>query len=311
MRPPRLLVVGSANMDLVVQTERLPAPGETLLGGVFSPVRGGKGANQAVACSRLGAETWMLGRVGQDAFGDDLLAGLAENGVHTEYTQRDPDAPSGVALILVQASGENSIVVAPGANMQCTPEDLGRVPDLAYFEALLVQLEVPLALLEIALRTAREQDVLTILDAGPPTPEAARLISLADVISPNQTEAKALLGLAAEDEPEPAVAARELLARGAQQVVLKLGAEGALMADGERCEHLPAARVEPVDTTGAGDAFTAALAVSLARGHDLREATQVANLAGALACTVLGAQPSMPTGEAVSAFAAARGIPLS
>ena len=307
MSPPRLLVVGSANMDLVVKAPRMPVRGETVMGGEFSTVRGGKGANQALACARMGAEVWMLGCVGRDAFGEALVAGLASDGVRCDLMRRHETSPSGIAVIIVEATGENSIVVATGANGELTAEDVARVPDFGSFDAVLTQLEAPLPAVEATLAAAREHGVLSLLDAGPPTAAARGLVGAADVLSPNETEAKALLGLSPGAEFDPLDAAERLLAAGAPRVVMKLGAEGALVAEPDRRERVPAFRVEAVDTTGAGDAFTAALAVSLARGDSLLRATTVGAAAGALAATVFGAAPSMPTCEAVEQFMKDRG----
>lgn len=304
---PRILVVGSANMDLVVKAPRMPVAGETVMGGEFSTVRGGKGANQAIACARMGAEVWMLGCVGQDAFGDALIEGLRADGVRCELMRRHPTAPSGIAVILIDASGENSIVVATGANGELAAEDVATVQGFERFDAVLTQLEAPLETVRATLRRAREHGVLSVLDAGPPTEGAQELVAEADVISPNETEAKALLGLPVQERLEPGEAADRLVAAGARLVVLKLGAEGALVAGPDCIEHIPAFMVEPVDTTGAGDAFTAALAVSLAEGEDPVRAATVGAAAGALAATTFGAAPSMPTREAVEEFMRARG----
>lgn len=298
----RVLVIGSANMDLVVKTPRMPAPGETIIGGDFAQVRGGKGANQAVACARLGAETWMLARVGRDAFGEDLVRGLSEDGVRCDYVRRDEDAPSGVAMIIVDDAGENTIVVAPGANMQLTPADVMAIDEFGRFDAVLCQLEVALPVVSAAFARAREEGVLTVLDAGPPQRLPSELLHRTDVLSPNEPEARAILGEMVDAELDPEDAATRLLSAGAGAVVLKLGAEGAMMATADGVCRIPAFKVDPVDTTGAGDAFTAALAVSLAEGKELSEATAIAAGAGALATTVFGAAPSMPTRQALEEF---------
>ena len=307
MPQPRILVVGSANMDLVIRTPRMPLAGETIMGGDFRTVRGGKGANQAVACARLGAETWMLGCVGRDAFGDELVRGLAEDEVNCAYIGRDDEAPSGIAMIIIDHTGENSIVVAPGANMELSPADVAAVSDLGQFDAILLQLEVPLAAVAATVEAARDSGVLTVLDAGPPRSLPDDILRNVDVLSPNETEARTILGRAVDAELDPAEAADQLLARGARNVVLKLGAEGAIVASPDHQERIPAFKVDPVDTTGAGDAFTAALAVSVASGDDLGRATTVGAAAGALAATVFGAVPSMPTREAVDEFLKERG----
>jgi ribokinase len=295
MSNPRVLVVGSANLDLVAQVDRAPEAGETVIGGVFHQVHGGKGANQAVACARLGAETWFLGRVGADAFGDALLAGLESSGVHTDYVVRDPAQPSGVALIVVSAEGENRIVVCGGANAACAVEDLAALPDWAEFDVVLAQLEIPLPVVEAAFSGAAARGVLTVLDPAPACCLAPELLATVGVLTPNETEAKILLGKTLASELPTEMAAELLLQQGVQRVVLKLGARGAYAAERGGAERIFAPHVSPVDTTGAGDAFSAALGVSLARGMTLVEATQVACAAGSLATTVLGAQPSMPT----------------
>jgi ribokinase len=302
MGTPRILVVGSTNMDLVVRTPRMPVAGETVIGEGFSTVRGGKGANQAVACARLGAETCMLGCIGQDAFGDQLAAGLKRDGVRCDYLRRHPSAPSGIAMIMIDASGENSIVVAPGANMEITPADVAALPGLAGFDAMLLQLEVPMTVVSAALAAGRQAGVLTVLDAGPPQALPPEVLRNADVLSPNETEARTILGEPVDADLAPEAMADRLIASGARGVVLKLGAEGALVAMPETLERVPAFPVEPVDTTGAGDAFTAALAVSLAEGRETVAATRTAAAAGALAATVFGAAPSMPTRERLEAF---------
>jgi ribokinase len=289
-------------MDLVVHTRRLPVPGATVLGGRFHTVRGGKGANQAVACARLGAETWLVGRVGGDVFGAQLRQGLEADGVRCDYLRCDVTEPSGVALIVVDETGDNMIVVAPGANMKVTAEEAAVAVRALAPQAVLCQLEVPLPAVVAAFEAARAQGALTVLDAGPPQPLPAALLAQTDVLSPNETEARAILGMQADARLQPEEAAQRLLELGPGRVVLKLGAAGALVAGPEGIHHVPAFPAQVVDTTGAGDAFTAALAVSLAEGSDAVTATRTAAAAGALAVTVFGAAPSMPTRQRLEAF---------
>ena len=323
---PFIVVIGSINTDLIVPIPRLPKPGETLAGGELVTAFGGKGANQAVAAARLGADVAMVGRVGRDDFGDRRRVALAKEGVDVRHVRRTP-APTGTAIILLQSGGENSIVLSPGANAHVTPADVdAALPVLRRADAVLLQLEIPIATVRHALRRCRELGVTTVLDPAPaPAGPATASVSMkatgpakaagpaasrppksfvktksvvktkwafaADVLTPNQTEAGALLGRATS----PDATAAALIAAGATNVVLKLGDNGSLHADATGVyTHVAAFAVDPVDTTAAGDAFTAALAVARAEGRAWPDALRFANAAGALACTTLGAQPSLP-----------------
>jgi len=300
----RLLVVGSVNMDVVVRVDRMPGPGENVRGEDLRLIPGGKGANQAVACARLGAETVFLGRVGDDAFGGRLRQDLADAGVAVDALAVVPNCPSGVALIFIDAVGENRIVVTAGANGRLAPEDVDAARDLvAGADAVVLQLEIPAETVARTIALAREVGTPTVVDAGPPRRPIDRAVFDADVLTPNEAEAAALLDVTpgarrAED------LARALLARGPGAVVVKAGAGGAVVARDGRVRRVPAFAIDPVDTTAAGDAFTAALAVETVRGTDLVEAARVANAAGAVAATRLGAQPSMPTADEVRAMLA-------
>lgn len=303
---PRVVVVGSVNMDLVVRTARLPRPGETVRGREFHTIPGGKGANQAVAAARLGAHTAMVGRVGDDDFGQRLRQGLADNGVDITHLTTDLQHPSGVALIMVQDSGENSIVVAGGANTALSADDVRAAHRvIAGADVLLLQLEIPLEAVQAAVEAARAAGVRTVLDAGPPLALPQNLWRALDVISPNLVEAEALLGCSVTD---PVQAAREIVARGAAASVVKSGAHGCAWADGEGAAQIPAIAVTAVDTTAAGDAFSAALGIALAEGKRLPEAARWANFAGALAVTRLGAQPAMPTRRELEDFISQHGV---
>lgn len=299
---PRVLVVGSANIDLVTRVPRCPRPGETLIGRSFSVVPGGKGANQAVAAARLGAETAFAGCVGDDAFGQLQQRTLAANGIDLAHIKVHPTEPTGTAVIFVADAGENSIVVTPAANYGFAPADVDALrAGLAQFDAVLLQLEIPLETVEATLRAARAAGTLTILDAGPAQRIPARVIELADIVSPNETEAEAITGVAVATVEDARRAAAHLLEMGAKEVVLKLGAKGALCMSAAEWFHIPAFSIEAVDTVAAGDAFTAALAVTWGRASS-HEAIRFANAAGALASLTPGAQPSMPTRAAVEAF---------
>jgi len=290
-----VVVVGSVNMDLVIQVGRMPRAGETLIGSNFTRACGGKGANQAVATARLGAKTTFIGRVGDDDFGRALKANLKKDGVSTRYLLTDDEAPTGVALIIVDKSGENSIVVASGANARVSPDDLSAAKGAwrgARF--LIVQFEVPLETVEAALDTARRHEVTSILDAGPAKKCPARILRKADIVSPNEVESETLTGLRIRGIRSAERVASKFRKMGVRTIVLKLGALGALVADGDKCVHIPTPKIKAVDSTAAGDAFTGALAVFLGEGKDLIEATRYACCAGALACLKVGAQPSLP-----------------
>jgi len=301
-----IIVAGSVNMDLVVRANRMPKEGESLIGSDFTTVPGGKGANQAVAAARLGSATHFVGRVGSDVFGTSLRENLASCGVNTDHLIED-DGPSGVAMIIVNEAGQNSIVVALGANGEVRPEDLSQAAELfGNADFLLAQLEIPLETVEAALDMARAAGVRSVLDAGPPSKLPLDLLRKADIVSPNETETAALTGVEVVDLSTAREAANKLLDGGVETVVLKLGEQGSFVATRDLEEHVPAFRVDVVDTTAAGDAFTAALAVAMADGDDLVGAVRFANAAGAVAVTRFGAQPSMPTRDEVNEFVAER-----
>jgi ribokinase len=304
MRRPAVLVIGSANIDLVTRAERCPRPGESLVGRSFDTIPGGKGANQAVAAARLGAATVFAGCVGDDAFGTMLREGMMAEGIDLAYLHAHSELPTGTALIIVGDDGENSIVVTPGANQAVTPAEIEAFEPLFHeADVVLLQLEIPLESVDAALDMARRHDALTVLDAGPAQSAPAELIEKAGLISPNETEAEALTGVRVASLDDAREAARQLLELGALEVVMKLGARGCLYA-GDGWMHVPAFNVTPVDTTAAGDAFTAALAAQWRGTDKRRDALRYANAAGALAATVAGAQPAMPTRSEVERFLA-------
>jgi ribokinase len=307
-----IVVIGSANMDLVCRTPRMPRPGETILGGDFVTVPGGKGANQAVAASRLAigrTDVHFVGRVGSDLFGEQLLAGLKENRVRTDHVAITSNTSSGVAMILVDRKGENSIVVAGGANARFSPKDIDAVKPLIESAACVVmQLEVPLPAIRRAIAICRAARVFAILDPAPvPASGLPRALLGVDLLTPNQLEAGLILGIERgghRTRRKSIEGSRhlgaELLARGPKSVVLKLGARGSILVD--RMGHMKRSRpfkVNVVDTTAAGDAFTGALAVAHSEQMSPGESLRFANAAGALACATLGAQPSLPMRGAV------------
>lgn len=286
----RIIVAGSLNMDLVVRSPRHPKPGETLLGSDFLTFPGGKGANQAVAAARVGAITSMIGRVGKDAFGDALLANLKQNGVETRYVIQDGGA-SGVALITVSDDGQNTIVVAQGANALLTPEDVDHAADLfAAGGVLLTQLEVPLESIAHAIELAKSHGIPVLLNPAPAQPLDESLLRMVDYLLPNQHELALLTG--EEDVEQGVVALRSL---GVRNVLVTLGGDGVLLVSETTRVHVPAHQVTPVDTTAAGDAFVGAFGAALAAGRSPLEAVRWGNAAGALAVTRTGAQPSLPT----------------
>jgi len=306
-------VVGSLNMDLVVKAPRLPAVGETVTKGTFGTFPGGKGANQAVAAARLGARVRMVGAIGRDAFGSQLRDGLRRDGVDVSHVIEIEDAPSGVALITVGPQGQNTIVVAPGANWRMTTAHVDAAADLiARSQILLIQLEIPIETVTRAAEIASSAKVRVVLDPAPApeSPLPDRLIRLVDVINPNEVEAKVLTGTNVADERGARDAAERLLAMGCRSAVIKLGARGAFVADGDTRAAVPGIHVDAVDTTAAGDAFAGALAVALGEGRPIMEAVRFANVAGAICVTRMGAQPSMPRRAEVVEFAAARKILL-
>jgi ribokinase len=300
---PRVLVIGSANMDFTVAVPRLPAEGETITGGSFYVSHGGKGANQAVAARRLRAEVRFVGCVGEDAQGDQIADQLHAEGIPAEGLMRTGDAATGVALIMVDEKGRNQIAVASGANLRLLPELARQHASLmSWARILLCQLEIPIITVQWALAAAREHGVLTILNPAPAQEFPDALLSLVDCLTPNAVEAEVLTGIAVEGPETATRAAQRLLARGARRVIVTLGAQGLLFCDGTAALHFPAFPVEAVDTTGAGDAFNGALAAGLAARGEWEEALPLANAAAALACTKRGAQTSFPHRAEVEGF---------
>jgi ribokinase len=294
-----IVVVGSLNMDLVVRSPRHPQPGETLLGSEFHTFPGGKGANQAVAAARLGGQVKMIGRVGADAFGKSLIQTLANDGVDTGQVKQI-GAATGVALITVDAAGQNTIVVVPGANGELSPPDvLAAESAFEGASVVVMQLEVPLLTVIYAADLAHRHGARVILNPAPAQQLGSTLLKQVDVLIPNQPEAALLTGDALAGE-----AAQRLLASGVHSVVVTLGRDGVLIVEGETETHLAAHRVSVADTTAAGDAFVGAFAVALAEGRSTREAAAWGNAAGALAVTRSGAQPSLPTRAELEQFLA-------
>lgn len=293
---PRIVVVGSANTDLIVRVPRIPRPGETVLGGRFATAPGGKGANQAVAAARAGGNVTFIARVGRDAFGQQAIAGFRRDGIDVRHVRGDPHAPTGVALIFVAADGQNSIAVAGGANAKLSAADVQRARRaLAQAQVALFQLETPLTTVCAAVALAARNGVRVILNPAPAQELPDALLRRVSVLTPNEVEAEALTGVKVRDPRSATRAARRLQQRGVEAVIVTLGARGALVSTAAGATCVPGFRVRAVDTTAAGDVFNGALAVALGEGRPLLAAVRFANAAAAISVTRPGAQPSAPT----------------
>jgi ribokinase len=295
MSKTTIIVVGSSNTDMIIQLDRLPRPGETILGGEFTSAAGGKGANQAVGAARAGGQVTFIARVGQDMFGDQAVAGFIKEGIDTDHVLRDKSRPSGVALIFVAKDGENSIAVAGGANGELSPTDVGKAKNLFASAGMLVmQLETPLATVQAAADLAARAGVRVILNPAPARTLPDKLLKKVAIITPNETEAELLTGIKVDSEAAASKAADKLLTRGVKTVIITLGSRGAFVAGEGVRKLVPGFKVKAVDTTAAGDVFNGALAVALGEGRPVIEAVRFANAAAAISVTRPGAQPSAP-----------------
>jgi ribokinase len=303
---PDILVVGSLNADLVVQAPHFPQPGETISGGDLQIIPGGKGANQAVAAARQGPSVAMVGCVGNDSFGSELINNLKQNNVDASYVQIDPQSATGTAVIVVDANGQNSIVLSPGGNGKVSPVDVANIP-FSDHKLLLLQLEIPVEAVLSATKRARESGLRVLLNPAPAYSLPDELIALPDYILPNETELSLLTNQPVNDVSSAEKAARSLLERGAQNVIVTLGANGALIVTGTLVIHLDTYKVDVVDTTAAGDAFIGGFASALLQNKSLEDAVHYGCACGALAATKFGAQPSLPTREEVERFMSLRG----
>lgn len=297
-----IVIVGSLNMDLVVQVNEMPLPGETIPGGALQTICGGKGANQAVAAGRIAGAAAMVGRVGKDAFGTRLLESLNHAQVDTAFVGRD-EAATGTAVILVESHGENSIVISPGANGQVTEADLDAAELLlknARF--VLTQFELPIQVTQALIRRMHTYEGKLILNPAPYRPIAAEYLAMVEFFVPNETEAEKFTGVHITSMESAQQACRALLDFGIQNVIMTLGAKGALLANPAGMQHIPGVMVDPVDTTAAGDTFIGAFAAAMLRKFRIEDAVRYANCAGAIAVTRFGAQTSIPTADEVDAL---------
>jgi ribokinase len=308
---PRIVVVGSYATGLTMKVPRIPGAGETLLGTGYRVDFGGKGSNQAVGCARLGAQVGFVARIGQDSFGDMALNLYREEGIGVARVKRSAEAPTGVGFIVVEAdTGQNSIVLDPGANELLTSADVAEAElALKSSSVVLTQLEIPVEAAASALERGRSLGAITILNPAPVRPLSASVLRLIDVLTPNEKEARVLAGRPPDVAVEPETVAQDLLRSGVKQVVMTLGEKGALLISASSQEHFPAVEVRAVDTTGAGDAFNAGLAVALSHGDSIENAIQFAIITGAMAVTKEGVIPSLPRRDEVLEFCAQHELP--
>ena len=296
----QVTVVGSFMYDLVATVPRRPKTGETLVGNTFGMFLGGKGANQAIAASRAGSKVTMVGRLGNDSFGKQFLEKFSKEGINTDFVAQDDENGTGVAMPLIDASGDNSIVIIPQANMALTVENINQAQStIADADVLVMQCEVPMDANQRAAEIAKQNDTLVILNPAPAQLIPEQILKLADIIIPNEIETETLTGLPTKTENEVLVAGRNLLSKGVETVILTLGDRGSLLLNEDGEKLIPAFDVSVVDTTAAGDSFCGVLAASLANGISINLSVEIANAAGALAVTKLGAEPSLPQRDAI------------
>ena len=298
----RIVVVGSSNTDMIIKMQRIPKPGETIIGGDFLMAAGGKGANQAVAAARCGGQVTFIARVGSDLFGEQAIKGFASDGVNVGSVIKDASAPSGVALIFVGNDGENSIGVASGANAKLSVEDIEQARQvISAAGVLLIQLETPIETVKAAVQLAA-QGAMVILNPAPAQPLDDEVLRHVTILTPNESEAELLTGIPIENEASAAAAATVLRDRGVETVLITLGAKGAFVSSRKFNGIVPGFSVTPVDTTAAGDVFNGALAVAISEHRPLPDAIRFANAAAALTCTKVGAQAAIPTRAQVEAL---------
>lgn len=298
-----IVVIGSLNMDMVVRTNRSPDAGETLIGQAFALSPGGKGANQAVAAARLGAEVSMIGRVGKDTFGSEMLEIIRNEGIHIEHISVSEHQATGVASIIIEEDGENRIIVVPGANIELTVQDIQALEAvISQTKIIVLQLEMDLAMSEQAIAIAHRKGIPVILNPAPARVLKDEMLAQVSYLTPNETEAGILSGMTVDSAETAEQAARILLQKGVQNVIVTLGSKGALIVNAEGAKAVPGFPVKAVDTVAAGDSFNGALAQQLVLGKTLEEAVSFANAVGALAVGKEGAIPSLPQLSEVEHF---------
>ena len=303
MTKTSVVVIGSFNTDMIVRVSRIPKPGETMLGGQFLTAFGGKGANQAIGATRAGAKVTFIARVGQDGYGDKAVESFRREGMVTHYIKRDAALPSGVALIFVGENGQNSIAVASGANSALSPADIAQArKSFTKGSICLMQLETPLKTIQASADLASRMGLRVILNPAPARRLPASLYRQIFILTPNESEAELLTGVAIKNIASAKKAARKLLAKGVSTVVMTLGARGALIADSLGSRLVPGFKVKALDATAAGDIFNGALAVALGEGKQIDNAVRFANAAAAISVTRLGAQPSAPMRHEIDHF---------
>ena len=291
----RIAVIGSSNTDMVIKTSKLPIPGETILGGKFFMNPGGKGANQAVAAARLGGKVSFIAKTGDDVFGKQARQIFENENINTDYLVTDPGHPSGVALITVDAKGENCIVVAPGSNGYLSQGDIDLTrEEILRSDIVLMQLEIPLETVVYAANLAFDAGKKVILNPAPAAQITDELLSKLYLITPNETEAELISGVPVKDIESATLAARNLFGRGVKVVIITLGSKGALLYTGDEAKLIPSPKVEAIDTTAAGDVFNGAIAVAISEGLELEKAVEFACKAAAISVTRMGAQASAP-----------------
>lgn len=310
LNAPRIAVVGSYATGLTMKAARIPGAGETLLGSGYRVDFGGKGSNQAVGCARLGAKVNFIAKIGHDSFGDMALGLYREEGIDTTHLKRTAEAPTGVGFIVVEAgTGNNCIVLDPGANELLAPTDIADAEKALNSASVVVtQLEIPVEAAAAALERGRKAGAITILNPAPVRPLPASVLGLVDVLTPNEKEARVLAGRRPDENAEPEVVAQDLIRLGVKQVVMTLGEKGALLFAASKRRHFSAVLAHAIDTTGAGDAFNAGLAVALAQGGSIEQAIEFAIVTGAMAVTKEGVIPALPRRAEVLDFCKPRGI---